>query len=79
MVALGTFICQSERRLIAFRVWVFILIAIGVGVLWGLNEVGGFGGSSGSTRRKHLGRHFHFHNRPPDHLWLHPPTAEEDR
>jgi hypothetical protein len=49
MVALGTFISQSERRLIAYRVWVFILIAIGGGVLWGLNEVGGFGGSSGRS------------------------------
>ena len=46
MVALGTFIAQSERRLIAYRVWVFILIAIGVGALWELGEVGGFGGSS---------------------------------
>jgi len=49
MVALGTFIAQSERRLIAYRVWVFILVAIGVGALWGLSEVGGFGGSSGRT------------------------------
>jgi hypothetical protein len=31
MVALGTFIAQSERRLIVYRVWVFVLIAIGVG------------------------------------------------
>ena len=47
MVAFGTFIAQSERRLITYRAWVFILIAIGVGALWGLSEVGGFGGSSG--------------------------------
>ena len=33
-VALGTFLGQSERRWIAYRVWVFILIAIGVGALW---------------------------------------------
>jgi hypothetical protein len=38
MVALGTFIAQSERRLIAYRVWVFILIAIGVGCLGHWNE-----------------------------------------
>jgi hypothetical protein len=36
LVALGTFLGQSERRLIAYRVWVFILIAIGVGALCGL-------------------------------------------
>jgi hypothetical protein len=46
MVALGTFIARSERRLIAYRVWVFILIAIGGGGGGGLSEVGGFGGSS---------------------------------
>ncbi len=49
MIALGAFFAQSERRLIAYRVWVLILIAIGVGGLWGLNEVGGFGGSSGRS------------------------------
>ena len=49
LVALGTFLGQSERRLIAFRVWVFILIAIGVGALWGLSMVGGIGGSSGHS------------------------------
>jgi len=31
LVALGTFLGQSERRWIAYRTWVFILIAIGVG------------------------------------------------
>jgi hypothetical protein len=49
LVALGTFIGQSERRLIAYRVWVFILIAIGVGAMWGLTWVGGFGGNSGRS------------------------------
>ena len=49
LVALGTFLGQSERRLIAYRVWVFILIAIGVGALWGLSMVGGFGGKSGRS------------------------------
>ena len=46
LVALGTFVGQCERRLIAYRVWVFILIAIGVGALWGLS---GFGGKSGRS------------------------------
>lgn len=49
LVALGTFLGQSERRLIAFRVWMFILIAIGVGAMWGLSMVGGFGGKSGRS------------------------------
>src|SRR5512136_2858761 len=49
LVALGTYLDQTERRLIAYRVWVFILIAIGVGALWGLSMVGGFGGKSGRS------------------------------
>ena len=49
LVALGTVLGQSERRWIAYRVWVFILIAIGVGAVWGLTWVGGFGGNSGRS------------------------------
>jgi hypothetical protein len=49
LVLLGTSLGQSERRLIAYRVWVFTLIAIGVGALWGLSSVGGFGGPSGRS------------------------------
>jgi len=49
LVVLGTFLGQSERRWIAYRVGVFILIAIGVGALWGLSSVGGFGGKSGRS------------------------------
>jgi hypothetical protein len=49
LVALGTFLGQSERRLITYRVWVFILIAIGVGAMWGLTWVGGIGGKSGHS------------------------------
>ncbi len=49
LVALGTFLGQHERRLIAYRVGVFILIAIGVGARWGLSSVGGFGGHSGRS------------------------------
>ena len=49
LVALGMFLGQNERRLIAYRVWVFILIVIGVGAMWGLTSVGGFGGNSGRS------------------------------
>jgi hypothetical protein len=47
LVALGTGLGSSDRRWIAYRVAVFILIAIGVGAMWGLSSVGGFGGASG--------------------------------
>jgi hypothetical protein len=49
LVALGTFLGHGERRLIAYRVRVFILIAIGVGSLWGLSGLGGFGGNTGRS------------------------------
>ena len=47
LVALGSFLEQGERRLIRYRVWVFVLIAIGVGASWGLTMAGGIGGSHG--------------------------------
>jgi hypothetical protein len=49
ILALGTFFNQGERHLLAYRVWVFILIAVGVGALWGLSAVGGIGGKSGHS------------------------------
>lgn len=49
LVALGTFLGPGERRLVAYRAWVFVLIALGVGALWGLSSVGGFGGKSGRS------------------------------
>ena len=49
LMALGAWIGQAERQVIAYRVWVFSLIAVGVGALWGLSAVGGFGGSSGRS------------------------------
>jgi hypothetical protein len=50
LFALGTCLGHGERRLIHYRVLVFILIAIGVGAMWGLTAIGGFGGSSGHTK-----------------------------
>ena len=47
LVALGTFLGQSGRRLIAYRVGVFLLIAFGVGAMWALPRIGNFGGHSG--------------------------------
>ncbi len=49
LVALGALLGQNERRLIAYRVRVFFLIAIGVGAMWWLSAIGGFGGSSGRS------------------------------
>ena len=49
LVALGTFLAHTDRRLLAFRISVFILIAVGVGALWGLSMVGGLGGNTGRS------------------------------
>ena len=49
LMALSTYLGQAERRVIACKVWAFILVAIGVGALWGLSMVGGLGGSSGRS------------------------------
>lgn len=49
LLALGTYLGQAKRRLIAYRAWAFVLVAIGVGALWGLSAVGGFGGSTGRS------------------------------
>ena len=47
LVALGSWLGACERRLIAYRMAAFILVAIGVGALWGLSAFGGIGGQSG--------------------------------
>lgn len=49
LVALGTFLGPVDRRLLAYRLGVFVLIAFGVGALWGLSSIGGFGGNSGRS------------------------------
>jgi hypothetical protein len=48
-VVLGAAIGRCERRVIAYRLAVFVLIAIGVGAMWGLSSLGGFGGKSGRS------------------------------
>ena len=47
LVALGTFLGRGERRHKLYRLWVFVLITVGVAALWGLSAAGGFGGTSG--------------------------------
>jgi hypothetical protein len=49
LLALGAYLGQAERRVIAYRVWAFILVVMGVAALWGLSAVGGFGGTSGRS------------------------------
>lgn len=47
LMALGAFLGRDERRLIRYRAWVFVSIAIGMGAAWGLTMAGGIGGSHG--------------------------------
>ena len=49
LVALAAYVAGDERRLLTYRVWAFVLIAIGVGALWGMSMAGGIGGSTGRS------------------------------
>lgn len=46
LVLLGTYLSHSERWLITYRVWVFLMITVGVAALWGFSMAGGIGGTS---------------------------------
>lgn len=47
LVALGARLGNSRHRILLY--WSFVLVAVGVGALWGLSALGGFGGISGRT------------------------------
>lgn len=49
LLALGAYLGLAERRVMVCKVWAFILVAAGVGAMWGLSMVGGFGGPSGNS------------------------------
>ena len=49
LVALGVYLGGKDRRTVLYWAWAFILIAVGVGALFGLSAVGGFGGKSGRS------------------------------
>jgi hypothetical protein len=49
LLTLGTLLGPPERRLMVYRLWTLALIVVGVGALWGLTSVGGFGGHSGRS------------------------------
>ncbi len=49
LVALGTFLSNASRRLRVYWIWTFLLIAFGVGVMFGASAMGGFGGATGRS------------------------------
>lgn len=49
LTALGTLLGKEERRIVIYRISVFVLIAFGVGAMWGLSIAGGIGGSTGNS------------------------------
>jgi purine-cytosine permease-like protein len=49
LVTLGTFLGKSQTRIRRYWLWVFILIAVGIGIMWGLSAIGGLGGSTGRS------------------------------
>jgi hypothetical protein len=46
LVALAMYLGGRDRRTVLYWTWAFILIAVGVGALFGLSAVGGIGGHS---------------------------------
>jgi hypothetical protein len=49
LLALGSYLGREDRRILAYRTWSFILIALGVGAMFGLSAIGGVGGNSGHS------------------------------
>lgn len=47
LIALAAFFAHAERRVVVYRLSVFVLIGVGSLALWALTPVGGFGGASG--------------------------------
>ncbi len=49
LVTLGTFLGNPERSLLVYWICIFVLIAVGVGAMFALSAMGGFGGTSGRS------------------------------
>lgn len=49
LIALGTVVGKSQRRVVRYWLWVFGLIAIGVAAMFVLSAFGGLGGKSGHS------------------------------
>jgi hypothetical protein len=47
LAALGARLGNGRHRILLY--WSFVLVAVGVGTLWGLSAIGGFGGRSGRS------------------------------
>ena len=46
LVALGTYLADEERKIFIYRLWVFILIVIGVAALFATSFLGGIGSTT---------------------------------
>ncbi len=49
LVTLGTFLSNGGHQLLIYWIWIFLLIAVGVGALFVLSAFGGFGGTGGRS------------------------------
>lgn len=49
LFALAAYLGQAGRAVLRVRLVIFLLIAIGVGALWGMSAFGGVGGKSGHS------------------------------
>jgi hypothetical protein len=49
LVAAAVYLSGKDHRTVLYWTWVFGLIAVGVGALFGLSAVGGIGGQSGHS------------------------------
>jgi hypothetical protein len=47
LAAVGARLGRSRHRVLLY--WSLILVSVGVGVMWGISAVGGFGGNTGRT------------------------------
>ena len=49
LVLLGSYLGKNQRRILVYWVYVFILITVGVGIMWVLSAFGGLGGRTGRS------------------------------
>ncbi len=49
LIALSTYLDNTDRRVLLYRLWGFILVIIGIAALWLISMKGGFGGDTGRS------------------------------
>jgi hypothetical membrane protein len=49
LVLLGSYLGKNQRHILVYWVCVFILITVGVGIMWVLSAIGGLGGTTGRS------------------------------